>query len=320
MSGEMNTSLGNGFSNLMFLLFGAQEYKISISGVIVEGDDGLMGLNKDIPEQYFKDMGLNVKMKTVDNLEEASFCGLIFDPVEQINIRDPRSPLCTTLWVTKKYAMCGEKKMRGLIKSKALSLVFEYPGCPILSVFGHKLLTLLEGYKMVMIDDTRYQQRLFETYMIKYGKGEIPIKEIGQRTRALMEKLFSIPISVQLRIESEILNMTLSNWDCPTVLNIMPDEWRQNYEVYTMEVEARPAEYNRLYVPYTVNSKLSLLHKPALVNNVRRAIKRILSFAEFERSARFRNKSIRFKRKEYNEYVLRRKDCLHRLYLNSLPL
>jgi len=90
MSGEMNTSLGNGFSNLMFLLFAAHYYKIDFVGPVVEGDDGLMGLARKIPAQYFHKMGLNVKMETHELLSYASFCGMIFDPIERINITDPR--------------------------------------------------------------------------------------------------------------------------------------------------------------------------------------------------------------------------------------
>jgi len=320
MSGEMNTSLGNGFSNLMFLLFAVFEYKISMSGVVVEGDDGLMGLNKDIPKQYFVDMGLNVKMNTVDNLEEASFCGIIFDPVEQINIRDPRSPLCTTMWVTKKYAAASKKKMLGLVKSKALSLVFEYPGCPILSIFGHKILSLLEGYKMVMIDDSRYNQRLHAKYMIRYNLGEIPIREIGQRTRALMEKLFNIPVSMQHAIEDDIMKMTLNNWDTANVLSIMPDIWIDNYNNYSMIVEARPSEYNRQYRPFTINTNMATLYKPALVKNVKRAVKGVMNFQNFSMSRRFKGRTVQFILKEYNEYLQRRYDALYRLHLNSLPL
>jgi len=43
MSGEMNTSLGNGFSNLMFMLYACHVQGIAAEG-IVEGDDGVFAL------------------------------------------------------------------------------------------------------------------------------------------------------------------------------------------------------------------------------------------------------------------------------------
>jgi len=63
MSGEMCTSLGNGFSNLMFFLFLCWRKGSRCTGV-VEGDDGLFRVDGPAPTASdFRDLGLVIKMK-----------------------------------------------------------------------------------------------------------------------------------------------------------------------------------------------------------------------------------------------------------------
>lgn len=234
MSGEMNTSLGNGFSNLMFLLFACHYYKREFSGPIIEGDDALIGLNESIPKEYYTKMGLNVKMEHVEEISYGSFCGLVYDPVELINIRDPCEPLCTTTWVTKKYAFCSTAKYYSLLRSKSLSLMFEYPGCPILYKYGQKIFELLSEFeiKLRFEDSYKYERALlaYDAYI----NNTIPYKEVGQRTRLLMEKMYNISVATQLRIEKEIDEMTINNMSLPTVLEIVPDCWKSNFDNYVL--------------------------------------------------------------------------------------
>lgn len=234
-SGEMNTSLGNGFSNLMFLLFACYLYKIKYSGPIIEGDDALIGLNKVVPAQYYIDMGLNVKLESVEDISEGSFCGLVYDPIECLNIRDPRATLATFPWVPKKYTFCNEKTFYGLLKSKALSLIYEYPGCPIVYAFGRKVLHLTHNYD-VKISGSSYEVEILKRAYDLYVKDKLPDKDVGPRTRLLMEKIFKIPVSTQITIETEIENMSLEDFSIPAALEIMPDCWKINYKDYSMVV------------------------------------------------------------------------------------
>lgn len=234
MSGEMNTSLGNGFSNLMFLLYACHKYKLKYTGPIIEGDDALIGLNERIPADYYLKMGLNVKLELVDDISEGSFCGLVYDPVELVNIREPLESICTTPWITRKYAACQKPKYFSLLKSKALSLMFEYPGCPIVYNYGKKLFDLLSDYKIEFEVSDSWSKTEQRRILNKYISNNIPYKETGLRTRLLMEKVFKIPISCQLRIESEINNMTLLNMSLPSVLELVPDIWKINYDTYVL--------------------------------------------------------------------------------------
>lgn len=317
MSGEMNTSLGNGFTNLMILLFAAEEYNIQVTGPVVEGDDGLMGLTKAIPEQYFVDMGLNVKMSTVPDISMASFCGLIFDPVELINIRDPRAPLCTTMWVTKKYTSCSQKTLRSLVRSKALSLIFEYPGCPILSVLGHKIFSLLEGYELRNIGESSYMRTDFAVHLERFKNNELPMKEIGQRTRALMESMFDITISRQLLIEKDIMEMTLDNWNTEAVELIMPQQWIDNYYTYTMKLTETPSKLPYMFTCYNKNPFIDDLHKVRIVANARSCIKNMMKYKRFIKHEKFVNTTEQYKLECYDYYIKSFNDAQYRLLQNS---
>ena len=83
MSGEMNTSLGNGFSNLMFMAFVCEKLGLNCNGV-VEGDDGLFAFNGNTPSASdFTKYGFNIKLDVHSEISTASFCGNVFDPEDR---------------------------------------------------------------------------------------------------------------------------------------------------------------------------------------------------------------------------------------------
>lgn len=232
MSGEMNTSLGNGFSNLMFTLFALDYYKIGYSGIVVEGDDGLTGLERPIPAEYFTKMGLNVKMEIKTDVTEASFCGIISDCDELINITEPLQHLCYVPWVSSKYAFVNKYKYFGLLKSKALSLAYEYPGCPILDKYARKLLILLKDIAVVHDTSDRWKLKIAQEAEDAMSKDEFPTRSTGWRTRELMERHFKIPAEIQLIIENKIDQMTFDTWDVSDILPLIPEQWFANYNKY----------------------------------------------------------------------------------------
>lgn len=256
MSGEMNTSLGNGFSNLMFNLFAYKYYDISYNGPVVEGDDSLSAVSRQIPNDYFKQMGLNVKMQQVEDLSEASFCGIVFDPIEKINICDPRKSLCTTTWVSQKYAFANKNKIFQLIRCKALSLCFEYAGCPILSTYGLKIFNLLGDYEVLENPNhlTGYELEMYKLVYERYISEDLPNVDIGPRTRMLMEKMYNIPVSTQLLIEKDIDKMTLEDWDVSSATTIMSELWINNYDKYVMNWSSQDDNSIR-HPPFCKHSK-----------------------------------------------------------------
>lgn len=312
MSGEMNTSLGNGFSNLMFLLFAVHYYKREHSGPIIEGDDALIGLSDRIPSEYYDKMGLNVKMEFVDDISEGSFCGLVYDPQELINIRDPREPLCTTTWVTRKYAFSNRTTYYSLLRSKALSLMFEYPQCPIIYKYGRKIFELLSAYEIKHRYGNNYDNSRFKEAHAAYVENRLPQGEPGPRTRQLMEKIFKVPVELQLRIEQEIDLMTVDNMNLPSVLLIVPDCWITNYDNYVLSSTYQTQK--------TLSEPMFVDRINLNVDNIIKVTKTQLKQQHLLTEKQFFSSKLNKDPKLYKIYVDRFHDAQQRLRNNSQPI
>lgn len=202
MSGEMCTSLGNGFSNLMFMLF-ACELKGSEAVGVVEGDDGLFRVVGAPPTpEDFAALGLIIKLEVHDEISQASFCGMIFDEIERTIITDPWKVLSNFGWVSSKYARCRRSKLGGLIRCKALSLAHQYPGVPVVAALARYGLRATRRYKSMT---AWARQRLAVDNKWKFAsmgdEAHIPDKAVGPKTRLLVERIFKMPVEYQLSIE-----------------------------------------------------------------------------------------------------------------------
>lgn len=134
MSGDMWTSLCNGFANLMNGLF--IMHKLGIKGhLMVEGDDGIMvSYNGILPTaaDYLK-LGFTIKLAEYAMPTMGSFCGLSSDGVD--NTRDPRRIFRSFGWTTSGINS-RPRRLWQLLKAKALSLLYELPQCPISGVLA----------------------------------------------------------------------------------------------------------------------------------------------------------------------------------------
>jgi len=195
MSGDMNTSLGNGFTNLMLALFLANEQGCSLHG-FVEGDDGLFVTNAKLTTDLYKQLGFTIKMDVLDDPCRASFCGMIFGDSHQI-IRDPTKFLMTFGW-THSHISGSTPLMMRLLRSKALSSVYETPNCPIVSALARRALAETEGFEPLYTQDW-YHVRPPSQFDI------LPFNPTPQ-TRALFSDHYNISVTTQLRIEECIMS------------------------------------------------------------------------------------------------------------------
>lgn len=231
MSGEMNTSLGNTFSNWVVMDFlcheNGAEYKM-----VVEGDDGLTTIVGPPPTtEQFAELGFIVKMTEHDTLSEASFCGLLFDPEELENITNPMEVIADFGWTRQRYWNASSTLMLSLMKAKALSLLYQYPGCPILSVFADHLLKQMVHVEAKFEYVDQYTEQLRHEVIQNIEK--IERHPIGFGTRRLMEKKFGILMEDQVRAEQEIKNIRLEGILQLTSLDkYVPQQWREYYEQY----------------------------------------------------------------------------------------
>jgi hypothetical protein len=250
MSGEMNTSLGNGFSNLMLML-----YMLELKGCqnvdgVVEGDDGLFVFDGPRPSaDDFQKSGFTIKLEYFDKLHLASFCGLIFDPEDMINIGDPMKYLVSFGWGSGKYTSFKIGKLRSLFRSKALSLSYQFQRCPILSALGRMGMRLTRGYNAhdFVLADRRMGQWEREQYLAaeaaRKAEGIDFNAPIPWNTRMLCETVFGITVEHQIQIEDYL--DSVMEWGIlqhPLIDMYTPLQWKQYYGTYSMSVDIRSWE------------------------------------------------------------------------------
>lgn len=256
MSGEMDTSLSNGFSNLMFMLYLMKEAGCTDVEGVIEGDDGLFVCTGTPPNtQVFLDFGLIIKMGQVEDLNHASFCGMVFDLEERTNVTNPIEELVSFGWTSSRYARSKKSVHMNLIRAKALSLAYQYPACPILSTLARKMCELTASYDSLTFVKknmnrafSQYESDLIlksHLYFDKHGLNKLP----GEKTRLLVEALYGISIQDQMKIEEYIENLdSIRPIDCPQLHKYMDRSW---------------TEYNDHYVTY-VHTKSHLMIDAAM--------------------------------------------------------
>lgn len=240
MSGEMNTSLGNGLSNLMLFSYLCAKNKVECIGV-VEGDDGLFVFTGKVPStQDFTDMGCLIKLEIFNELSKASFCGLLFDPEAKQIVTDPFEVLAQFGWTTKEYAKASRNKLKMLLRSKSLSYLYQYPGCPIINELAAYGLRVTASYdvrhyirngKMSMWE----REQLIDAFENKH----LCVREEPKlATRLLFEELYGIGVSEQLMIEKYLRDKTdLSPLRFPSLSNAVNPNWVKYYNLYGVDLK-----------------------------------------------------------------------------------
>lgn len=227
MSGEMNTSLGNGFTNFMVFIFLAKKLGNARYDCVIEGDDCLGYVDKNPPSSSdYQKMGFNIKIEIHDKLSNASFCGLIFNPEDYIAICNPHKVLCNTGWISAKYRNSSYKTRLKLLRGKALSMLHQYAGVPIIQSFAQYLLRVTKGshYKFVCY------------WEAKYVDLNAVARPIMSSTRNLMEEVFCYTVFEQLELEHYFDSLTtLQQIDHPLILDRISHDQAIYDAVYVRE-------------------------------------------------------------------------------------
>lgn len=252
MSGEMNTSLGNGFANLMFMLFLCKEKGCTNVMGVIEGDDGLFVMDGPHPTAAdFLRLGLTIKMQVFDDLAKASFCGLVFSTTDLINIADPIKILAQTGFTSQQYVFSKSRVLRGLLKAKAFSLLYQYPGCPVIANFAKYLLRVLVNdyvyFRKSSVGDyiDLYQHEAFTFYQTHSDVLDV---ETGVSTRMLMEETFGVSVAQQLHLENYFDNLlTVTVLDDSTLLSLVPLVWIEYAHEYMRVAPLEPFLISHFY-------------------------------------------------------------------------
>jgi hypothetical protein len=252
LSGGMETSLGNGFSNKIFGHFMAESISAINIRMVVEGDDGLLAYEakRRLKSEDFAKLGLSIKLQTHANIEHASFCGIVFDEQEKRTLCDPRKALASFGWADGRYSNCKISKKRRLLRAKALSLAYQYPGCPILWAVAEYGMRVTRSYNVGNLFDRDRSLSWWDRNKLEMASRQehIAAEPPGPRSRALVEDLYGISIELQLHIES--LFLTKSDFE-PIIdtawLDIFHEDWK-HYDLYYCQ-NAIPREQTRPVIP-----------------------------------------------------------------------
>jgi len=294
MSGEMCTSLANGFSNLMIMKFVAYKSKVQSLKGRVEGDDGVFTFYGDLKQKLFEAMGLLIKIDNYDNVLSGSFCGIRCDSETLTNVTDPISTLLDFGWTTREYAHASEKKLNELLRAKSLSFIWQYPGCPIIQEMAMYGLRVTDGSKYNITNYNLWEKEEFIRER-DYYKGKIPYREVNIKTRYLMEEYYKIPVSVQISVEQKLKKLNtkqelyfqeLVDYYHPHTLH-----YYDNYVYYT------PVE-RQLYPP----GNSAQVEMQQDLDKVKNLLRDILQFRRISLSEKQQNLAVLIRRKLQVEF------------------
>jgi hypothetical protein len=217
-SGEMCTSSGNGFSNLCVFTYIIRTKRAKRFAAKFEGDDSV---NSTKPSQSapttqdFTDLGWSCKLETVTKFERASFCGIVSDEQDLINVCDVREYIVNFGWSSSRYTNANEKTKRALLRAKGYSAIYQYPGCPIIEALGHYALRMTDNdvihakmHKMIskgQISESRYKLQ----HLLNAVKNKYPAKiNPPDNTRNLVSELYGVDPFEQKRVEKYLNDLT----------------------------------------------------------------------------------------------------------------
>lgn len=242
MSGEMNTSLGNGFVNLMLI-----NYLFSVYGennvTVVEGDDSNTRFMRNCPTvEDFAKLGFTVKCGVTDHLEHMSFCGLVYDREDKINIPDPYKALAGLGWARSSYCRFKRSKLLALLRVKALSYAHQYPGAPVVQELAHAALRCTRGYDAVSFFKRDRHMNMWERDRVaEFIGNRVPYVETPMATRHLCEKVYGMTVHEQIKVETILKGINnMGEFDVGVEF---PKAWNQYYEEYTHVASDRDMDY-----------------------------------------------------------------------------
>jgi hypothetical protein len=206
MSGEVNTSLGNGLANLLMLLFFSCEQGWDLNPT-VEGDDSLSScrVRAVLDGKLFEGCGVTAKVEVFPTFSSGSFCGLRADEISLQNTADPVKTVLKFGWTSSKLMHGGPKKMRALLKAKGLSLAYEYGRSPILWALAKSVLSHLIDADPIW-GDGYWESLQCEGYRYHDMEQKTDLGLPDNATREVFAKMYHCPVPMQKDIEQWLLN------------------------------------------------------------------------------------------------------------------
>lgn len=238
-SGDQQTSLGNALINYLSNAFLAEELGSVILAIAVEGDDSISQWRGTKPtSEDFARLGLTAKVEVHASPETASFCGLIFDPVDRINIGDPLKMMAKLGWSPRCYMKSKRAKLNMLSKAKAYSMLYQFAGCPIISKMAQWVIRCTKHIDLRPLLNSGNLNEYERENLVASMDAHKRLIEVSKRqpkisTRMLMETKFGISIPRQLAIEQWFDEAKqLQPIPGERVIDIVPQSWVGYWDRY----------------------------------------------------------------------------------------
>lgn len=204
---------------------------------LVEGDDGICGITGSVlgadehvneAESIAKKIGVIIKFVPGMHFGDVSFCGKVCDPDTLTVVTDPIKVLRGFCVVPIRYDSCSRNIHLGVLRAKAMSYLYLYPSCPIVSVMCEWVLERTRAIDCrARIDEMQAYEK--EVHLRAYAahvatRDLLPVSDKNHRatdvsvhskdyrssvrntTRFLVADKFNVSIDEQLRIEGAIRN------------------------------------------------------------------------------------------------------------------
>jgi hypothetical protein len=246
MSGQMCTSLGNTWTNFVILTYMLKDYmSLSDMRMVVEGDDGLVAVSREVYDKLDMTIpvraGFKIKMEVFREIELASFCGNVFDAQDRVNVTDPVVEVASLGWSGGQAIFADHTRQQMLLRSKSMSLAYQYPSCPVIQAVARYGLRVTSGVCQNMPVFIRESNafNMWDRDLLVASLGEdlaqLVLRPIPFRTRLLVEKLFSLSLDQQDRWEKYFDSLTKIQ---PFDLVIERPIWAENYARYAVTFAA----------------------------------------------------------------------------------
>jgi len=216
MSGDMSTSLGNTFMNLVLCHVIHHHATGTYDGFrgVCEGDDALFCVPPgDWENLNMEPYGFVLKVEQYDDLHTAGFCQLKWSPTTLSRCRDPLLVMAKSCVSINCPLSASDKLIAEYARAKAFSIIAETPRCPILNALANSILNLLgPGYARFNVDAwhaEKYAKRdpnfsapngVYRTFVERFDD------TVDETLRPIIESEYGVTIEQQMLIEERLLS------------------------------------------------------------------------------------------------------------------
>jgi hypothetical protein len=233
MSGDIITSLGNGFSNLMLIKFFMKKLNIPFV-CFVEGDDCVVKPSRPLSPTEIDtlidsafELGFIATLEHVGHVNECNFLSTCWNPDTMNSYKDATRSLLRLGWSFKAQPGDSLRHKKQLFKAKLMSELASSPNCPVLAPICYKLLQELSDIRGKMpwnswlyeeLVNAGLKLRIRNNYILIFDhKFEPP--DVKLSDRICYFETFGVDVQEQILIENE------------TNMNQMSDRLAHHYSV-----------------------------------------------------------------------------------------